>query len=156
MRRVFAATLLSVAASASASASAAAGAEIYRWTDAQGRVHYGDRVPEDAGRLERIDAPQRQTGQADPELEQHRERSRRLLEVWDAERRERAAAAAEAASRAAEREQSCALLREELENARHSSYLVRRNAQGEREILAADERIRYESQLADTIAAHCQ
>lgn len=150
MRRVFAATLLSVAASA------AAGAEIYRWTDAQGRVHYGDRVPEDAGRLERIDAPQRQTGQADPELEQHRERSRRLLEVWDAERRERAAAAAEAASRAAEREQSCALLREELENARHSSYLVRRNAQGEREILAADERIRYESQLADTIAAHCQ
>lgn len=150
MRRVFAATLLSVAASA------AAGAEIYRWTDAQGRVHYGDRVPEDAGRLERIDAPQRQTGQADPELEQHRERSRRLLEVWDAERRERAAAAAEAASRAAEREQSCALLREELENARHSSYLVRRNAQGEREILAADERIRYESQLADVIAAHCQ
>jgi hypothetical protein len=113
-------------------------------------------VPEDAGRLERIDAPQRQTGQADPELEQHRERSRRLLEVWDAERRERAAAAAEAASRAAEREQSCALLREELDNARHSSYLVRRNAQGEREILAADERIRYESQLADTFAAHCQ
>ena len=150
MRRVFAATLLSVAASA------AAGAEIYRWTDAQGRVHYGDRAPEDAGRLERIDAPRRQTGQADPELEQHRERSRRLLEVWDGERRERAAAAAEAASRAAEREQSCALLREELDDARHSSYLVRRNAQGEREILAADERIRYESQLADTIAAHCQ
>ncbi len=32
-----------------------AGAQIYRWVDAQGQVHYGDRPPRDAGNLESVD-----------------------------------------------------------------------------------------------------
>lgn len=33
-------------------ASLAAGAQLYKWTDSQGRVHYGDRPPEDAKKQE--------------------------------------------------------------------------------------------------------
>lgn len=147
MRRVFAATLLSLVVPATA------GAEVYRWTDAEGRVHYGDRAPD--GAAQRVDLPPSPPAPADPELAEQRERGRRLLEVWDAERRERAQAAASAAAATAERERACAWLREELDGARRAAYLVRRDAQGGRAIVAAEERARYQAELADTIAAHC-
>ncbi len=148
MRMMLAATLLSLVVPATA------GAEVYRWTDAEGRVHYGDRAP--AGAAERVDLPSAPPVQPDPELAEQRERGRRLLEVWDTERRERTQAAAAAAAQSAERESACAWLHEELDGVRRAAYLVRRDAQGGREIVASEERVRYETELADTIAAHCR
>lgn len=138
-----------------AAASLAANAEIYRWTDAEGRVHFGDRAPATGAAVQSIEAP---AGSAtpDPELQRHRERSRKLLEVWDAERRERSAAAAAAAIETGERERACAQLRAELERSRQAAYLVRESAAGAREILDSGERERYERDLADALAAHCR
>ena len=136
-------------------ASLPASADIYRWSDAEGRVHFGDRAPVTGAAAQRIEAS---AGSAtpDPELQRHRERSRKLLEVWDAERRDRSAAAATAAVETEERDRACAQLRAELEQSRQAAYLVRKSADGAREILASGEREQYERGLADTLAAHCR
>lgn len=136
-------------------ASLPASADIYRWTDAEGRVHFGDRAPVTGAAVQSIEAP---AGSAtpDPELQRYRERSRKLLEVWDAERRERSAAAAAAALETGERDRACAQLRAELERSRQAAYLVRESAAGAREILDSGERERYERGLADALAAHCR
>jgi len=128
-------------------------AEIWRWTDAEGRVHFGDRAPQGA-QAQRLEAPA--AASPDPELARHRERSRKLLEVWDAERRARNEAAATAAAETAGREQACAELRAELARARQAAYLVRRADDGARQILGGAERAQYETTLADAIAAHCR
>ncbi len=138
-----------------AAASLAANAEIYRWTDAEGRVHFGDRAPATGAAVQSIEAP---AGSAtpDPELQRHRERSRKLLEVWDTERRDRSAAAAAAALETEERDRACAQLRAELERSRHAAYLVHESAAGAREILDSGAREQYERGLADALAAHCR
>jgi Domain of unknown function (DUF4124) len=138
-----------------ATASLPVSADVYRWTDADGRVHFGDRAPPTGAAVERIEAS---AGSAttDPELQRHRERSRKLLEVWDAERRDRNEALAAAAVEAAERDQACAQLRAELEQSRQAAYLVRKSADGARGILSSAEREQYERALADALAAHCR
>jgi hypothetical protein len=105
--------------------------------------------------VERIEVPE---GNAtpDPESQRQREQSRKLLEVWDAERRDRSEAAAAAAAAAAEREHACAQLRDELEQSRHAAYLVRKSAEGAREILGSAEREQYVRTLADALDAHCR
>jgi Domain of unknown function (DUF4124) len=130
------------------------GAEIYRWTDAAGGVHYSDRAPADGTDAERI-VPPAAAAAPDPELERSRARSRKLLEVWDAERRERDEAAAETAAREREHGQACAQLRAELERSRRATYLFREAQDGAREIVGAEDRARYERELAEAFAAHC-
>jgi hypothetical protein len=137
-----------------AAASLPASAEIYRWTDAEGHIHFGDRAPAQGAAVQQIAVPAA-SATSDPELQRHREQSRKLLEVWDAERRDRREAAAAAAVAAAERDQACAQLRTELERARHAAYLVRNTGAGAREVLGSAEREQYERGLADALAAHC-
>lgn len=144
-------TVALVLASATATAIPA---EIYRWTDAGGRVHYSDRAPDESAGAARIDVPAGGPG-PDPELQRQRERSRKLLEVWDAERRERDAAAVAAAERAAQREQVCAQLRAALAEARRANFVLRESEDGARQVMAAEERERYERNLADALAEHC-
>lgn len=128
-------------------------AEVYRWVDAQGRVHYGDRAPADGGarELERLELPSGSVG-PDPESAAGRERGRRLLEVWELERQERAGSAA-AARRAAAQE--CERLQAYLRELATARLLYRRGANGRPEYFDAGERRRYEAELRERLAREC-
>lgn len=78
-----------------------AGADgIYTWKDEHGRIHYGDKPPPGASRVEIENSPG-----PDPELEEQRRRERRLLDMFREQQQEREedARAARAAQQEADR-----------------------------------------------------
>ena len=86
-------------------ASAVVTAEVYRWVDADGNVHYGDRPPAagvDSRTLSLPPAPVEEADQARRSLKQ-----RRLLEAFESERDQRDQAEAEAAAARRERARVC-------------------------------------------------
>ena len=93
-------------------ASAVATAEVYKWVDAHGNVHYGDRPPAtgvDARSLSLPPAPAQ-----DADHEQRSLKQRRLLDAFEAERAERHQAEAAAAAAKRERLQKCEKARRHL------------------------------------------
>lgn len=130
-------------------------AEVYRWTDADGHVHFSDQAPQRAnGEVREIKVPDSPV-QPDPELQRERERGQKLLEVWSAEKRAREDSEQESAAGVAQHEQSCAQLRAHLEELRGARLVIRTEATGERRPLDVDERVGYEKELHELLAAHC-
>lgn len=79
-------------------------AEIYRWTDAEGRVHFGQRPPAQAERIE----VRPQVVERD---QQTREREARSERFFQARRDEQAQQQQRSAEQDAERQQRCAALK---------------------------------------------
>lgn len=137
-------------------ASADALAEVYRWTDADGRVHFSDRPPERAGAAARkLELPESSTS-IDPELEAYRQRTRKLLEVWGEERRIETEARSTALAEAERRAEQCERLRTKLARTRSARYVYRSGRDGEREIFSAGERARYEAELEEVLHRLCE
>ena len=130
-------------------------AEVYRWTDAEGRVHFGDRAPQQhGGDLQQLSQPDRQPP-ADPQLRDDRERGRKLLQVWEEEKRvrDRDQAAADAAR--VEYAERCEQIAAELQRVERARYLYRIADDGERIVLEHDERQQYAEQLQALHQDHC-
>lgn len=102
--------------------SSCAAAEVYRWTDAQGQVHFGERPPAGAQRVEV--RPQVIEGDADG-----RERAARW---FDARREERDAARQQASQRRGERERECQGLERRLAALSQGGRYFSQDATGER------------------------
>ena len=139
-----------------AAASLPVSADIYRWTDADGRIHFGDRAPPTGAAVEQIEAPAARARHPIPSCNAIASRAAScsrcgMPSAAIATRRLAAAAVA-----AAERDQACAQLRTELERSRQAAYLVRKSADGARGILSGAEREQYERGIADALAAHCR
>lgn len=128
-------------------------AEIYKWTDEQGRIHYGDRPVDDTALPVEID---KRPPNPDPELGERRQRRDRLLEQFADERRAEAEEAARLAAEKAERERRCERSRKRLWQYEHSVYLYEKTESGERRILNEDERAAEESSLRQFIDRHCR
>lgn len=73
-----------------------AAAEVYRWTDADGRVYYGERPPPQGA--QKMDLPDASPapGAGDPDAAARRSRQQRLLEAYEYERAQRQSEAARA------------------------------------------------------------
>jgi hypothetical protein len=80
-----------------------AAADVYRWVDEDGRVHFGDRPP--PGSAERIAVPVAPA--PDAGLKDRRLKRRRLLDAFEEERQLQEQAAKEAAQEAERRGQYC-------------------------------------------------
>lgn len=114
----------------------AAAAEIYRWVDEDGRVHYTDR-PQHSDQAPLNVKPLRPA--ADPDLELRRERRDRLLRILSEDReRERAAQAQHHRERTA-REHDCRLARNELSDLERGGVFYELGDQGERRYLSQDQ-----------------
>ena len=118
----------------------AGAAEVYRWTDQNGQVHFSQRPP--PGESQRMDLPEGDPGGAtgDAELMQRRDRERRLLEDYDYERAQkkaRQAREADAQQRAAEQ---CGKLQEYWRRLSFPGPLYLTRDDGEREYLTDEQR----------------
>ena len=120
--------------------STAESAEVYRWTDDNGQVHFSQRPP--AQEAQRLQLPESGPGQpaADADLMRRRERERRLLESYEHERtqkRTRQARELNARQEAAER---CSRLQVYWRRLSHPGPLYIRRDDGEREYLSDAQR----------------
>lgn len=131
---------------------AAAGGEIYRWTDEQGNVHYGDR-PAGAGAeaVEVAPAPATQPG-----ADERRDRRRKLLDVWEEEKAIEQRAQEQAEAERARRARNCRVARRRLEMFRRASLLYEEGADGQRRYFSDAERQQALEQARAAVTHWCR
>ncbi len=131
---------------------AAGAGEIYRWTDADGNVHFGDRPP-DPDRADKVEV---RPPPADPAAARRRlEQERRLLRAFDEERRAQERERREAAREAERRRRNCDKAREILKEYREAAYLYDENPDGSRRIFSHEERAAAEREAQEQVARWC-
>lgn len=124
-------------------------AEIYRWTDANGQVHFGQR-PAGPG-AERVEvAPQ--VIENDPAT---RERLQRTERFYDARRQEQAQASAESAERRAKQDKECRELRSRLAQMPEGRRYYRPGNDGQRHYYSDEELDAARRQLRDRVSERC-
>lgn len=111
---------------------------VYRWTDAQGRVHFGDRPPGDDASLA-IAPPAPSAGAAPTDAERAAKRQR-LLDMYRDERLERAEREAKEKAEDEDRRRRCALAVDRLERYEASPRIYDPQPNGERRYLSDGER----------------
>lgn len=127
---------------------ALATAEIYRWTDEQGRVHFGQRPVAGA-------EPVQVRPQVVERDEHTREREVRTQRFHDARREEQQQAAATAAAQRAERASECQDLRRRLAQIPEGFSYYRTDANGERIYYSDEETDTARRQLRERIGQRC-
>jgi len=127
---------------------ALASAQIYRWTDAEGRVHFGQRPPAGAEQIE----VRPQVVERD---DQTREREARSERFFDARRQEQQAAREQASQTRAAREQECQGLRSQLSQLQLGGRFFRNDAVGERVYYSDSELEAARQRLAARISQVC-
>lgn len=100
-------------------------AEIYRWTDEQGKVHFSETPPPGAQRIE----VKPQVVERDDATREREERTRRF---YDARRDEQAAARQKAAEQQATQDAQCDRLRHNLSTLSHGGRYFTQGSDGER------------------------
>jgi hypothetical protein len=128
-------------------------AEIYKWVDEQGRVHYGDRPNEQAETVDIKDqAPSTESTSDESSRREHRQR---LLKSMQQERERKQAQREQAQAAEQEAMRRCANAREQLENIASAGFLYRRNPKGERVIFTDEERARATAQAEAAVKQYC-
>jgi len=123
-------------------------AEIYRWVDPQGNVHFDERSRPGAEQVE----VRPQIVERD---EATREREARTERFFEARRQEQLAADQAASERYARRDQECRQLREELSRLSRGGRYFRADAKGERVYYSDEEIGAARRQLASRISQNC-
>lgn len=126
--------------------------EIYRWMDAQGRVHFGDTPPDEgAERLDLAPAPA-----ADPQLQRRRERGQQLLEIMAEDREMRDEEKRDGEQAAADRHAKCERARQHLSRVARAAYIYQQTADpANPRILEEMERQQFEQELRAEVHRHC-
>ena len=126
-----------------------ASAEIYRWTDAQGRVHFGER-PGGSG-AEQVEVKPQVVERDDAT----REREQRTQQYFDARREEKVRADTRATESRAERNRECKELRSNLAQIQRGGRYFTTDASGERIYIDEAEVEAARSRLSSRIAERC-
>ena len=125
--------------------------EIYKWTDENGRIHYGDR-PENTGSetIEVKPAPLPDKG-----TEEHKEKQRKLLELIDEEREENKQKQAESKKEKQQRQINCEKSRKYHESLKTASGLYQEKEDRSKIILTHEERAAAETRAREDIEHWC-
>lgn len=112
--------------------------KVFRWVDAQGRVHYGDQPARDARELRQLDAPRPAAGAAEPAA---------ATPEPTAEANEE-----EAVARAA----ACAAKREQLKSYETATALIEKDTLGREREYSAEERVQLVERARSEVQALCE
>jgi len=115
-------------------------AEVYKWTDEAGRVHYGERLPPEGA--QRMALPEDGPSAAAPAADdaQRRARQQRLLESFSYERERKKQQQARTAEEARKRALACEQLRRSWRRLNFPAPVYFRQEDGERRYLDDSER----------------
>jgi hypothetical protein len=127
-------------------------AEVYKWVDEQGRVHFSDRP--DAGASTEIkikeQQPQSSDGQNDRQLQMQR-----MLDVYAEERADKKEAQQKQQAERKKRKQNCARAKDRYNTHIRARGIYNLGNDGERQYLSEAERTRHIKQLKSDIARWC-
>ncbi len=134
-----------------------AGAELYRWVDAQGKVHYSDSPPPGGGKSVRtVPAPAAAAGTATPGTQ-------KSWQEKDMEFRQRRAAEEEArakqekeAEEARQKQANCEAARKSLQLLESGQRVATVNPQGEREFMDEASREKAIAEARKAVASWCK
>lgn len=146
---------LTCAVAAMALAASAAANEIYKWTDAEGNVHYEDR-PSGAPSEERLELTYQRTNRSavSQRIQARLDREAERAEAKSAEAA-REQEAAEQAATAEERASTCKRAQARLESYRQARRLYRTDANGERVYLDDAQRQEARQKAEEQVAEFC-
>lgn len=144
--------LLIIAAAALITSGTAVAGEIYKWTDADGNVHYEDRPTADAP-IERLAIASRNTNNTVVQARLEAAREARAVADQVASEAPPEMTREEVRAEQAKRQERCESARDRLEQFLSSQRLYREDESGEREYLEEDEvqaaRTRVEGQIKE-------
>ncbi|MDJ0709634.1 MAG: DUF4124 domain-containing protein [Woeseiaceae bacterium] len=147
--------ILGCAVMAMTFAGGAAANEIYRWVDAEGNVHYGDR-PSGVATEERLQLSYARTdGSAVEARVEARREAKTARDEAKAEAEKTAQEAAEEAEIAAEQQKACESARASLETYRSDRRLYKADENGERVYLDDEQRQQASRRIEQRIAELC-
>jgi len=128
--------------------------DVYRWEDASGRVHYGERPPHDQAR--RLDI-QSGSGAAAPTLDEaeRRARQRRLLESFTYEREQRESQRQRDAAQREQQARRCQKLQRHWRRLSYAGPIYFKEANGERRFLNDAERAAEKDSLRPAMREVC-
>lgn len=133
-------------------AGSAVAAEVYKWKDAEGHLHFGDRPPTAEGDAEsvtiRSGAPAAANGNS-------QERLRQVLDGFTKEREAREASQAAAQDAQQQREQACTRAKARQYSAEHSNFLFVYTPTGERRVLEGAEYNNVIAKARQAVADSC-
>ncbi len=130
-------------------------AEVYRWTDSNGQVHFSQRPPPvDAEKLELPESGEAPAA-ADTSLDKRRERQRRVLQSYEYEREQKKAAAAKAEQEKREMAAKCVDMEKRWRRLSHGGPLYYRDDGGEREYLSEQQRADEKARLRPYFKRYC-
>lgn len=132
---------------------ATAPAEVYKWTDTEGRVHFGDRPPQ--GEAETLQLPEAAGSGVADTPEARLEKQRRLLRAFEEERRQKRDAQEQARREKAERQRNCAEARDDLRNQETAGAVYRLGPDGQRVFLDDAERAQSLAQARAAVERWC-
>lgn len=125
--------------------------DVYKWIDANGKVHYGDRPAAAAEKIEvRVTEPV-----PDEDSAARDEKTRRLLKQLEQERAEDAEARAQVAEERAVRRTNCLKARDLLEKYRTSRYLYEDAEGKDHRVLTKEERAEAEAAAQKDVDKWC-
>ena len=114
----------------------ASAAEVYKWEDDQGQVHYGHKPPDDGADAIEI----KPHYEADQATLKRIEKNEKLLRVYKEERQISKQEAMEARKEEEERRKQCTRAKKALDNLDYGGPLYRLNENGEKVFLSEEER----------------
>jgi hypothetical protein len=128
--------------------------EIYRWTDENGKVHFGDRPR--GTEAEAVGSTGAPSSTPDADTEATLDRQGRYLESLRREREQKEEQAAQAAEERRRRARNCKAARSRLETYRRASGVYRYNNKGEREYYDKEKRAAVIRQARKEVSYWCR
>ncbi|GGY43442.1 hypothetical protein GCM10011297_15310 [Bacterioplanes sanyensis] len=127
-----------------------AAADVYRWTDEEGRVHFGDQPPRATQQAEKVNIQVPQSTGNGVSFER-RQRQQEMLQSWQQERNTKREKREMERAKKEKQEALCKQLLAEKLEAERSTHVYKLNDQGEREYFDEEKAQQY---LQKTIARY--
>lgn len=131
--------LLLIAISLLCTATLSIAGKIYKWTDSEGNIHYGERPP--SNQAKQIKVPKGPSGTSTPvnKTTNQQDATRKLLSAFDKERKDKNEAAAKAKKEKGIRDKNCSNARKRVAGLSIGGRIYDISEQGERSYLEGDE-----------------
>ena len=131
-----------------------ANAEIYKWVDENGRVHFDDRPRGSSAQTVEVN-PLNSPSPPTLTEEQRKRRQRRLIQVLEEDRLTRKVEAERKASEEQERKRRCLLAKDRLGNIQRASYLYDVDDSGGRTIYSEQQRVQVTARAEQDVKRWC-
>jgi len=129
--------------------------EIYKWVDAKGRTHFGDKPPESNESAITVEVTDPSTPTADPNAVERRKKQQKLLEAFSGERKEREKLRREDKAKKAALKNKCAKTRRSLAVLDRANLLYKKDKDGNRQYASDAQREKLTKELKSVLKKNC-